>query len=146
MIIFDGKYGWSGKKLSKRNPISWWAGAYWLKIMDLSKSNPNVVMLKPIIVIVSDTGEGASATNCAPDLVKSVCHDFELDVKKVLWMEYHPGDAPYLDVAQFIPMAELHDETLYSVSWRSIHPNELEMIIPFFPEAGHIQPKSPSTE
>ena len=146
MILFDGKYGWSGKKLSKRNPISWWAGAYWLKIIDLSKSKPGVVVLKPIVVIVSDTGEGASATNCAPDLVKSVCHDFNLEIKKVLWIEYHSETPPYLDVAKFMPMAEIHEETLYTVSWRSIRPNELEMIKPFFPEAENIRVENPNTE
>ena len=146
MIVFDGKYGWSGKKFSKRNPISWWAGAYWLKIIDLAKSKPGVAMLKPIVAIVSDTGEGASATNCAPDLVKSVCHDFNLNIKKVLWMEYHTGATPYLEVAKFIPMAEINEETLYSVSWRPIRPNELEMIRPYFPEAEQIKPEHTKSE
>ena len=146
MILFDGKYGWSGKKLSKRNPISWWAGAYWLKIIDLGSANPDVVMLKPIVVIVSDTGEGASATNCAPDLVKSVCQDFNLDIKKVLWMEYHSETTPYLNVAKFIPMAEIREETLYTVAWRSIRPNELDMIKPYFPEAENMTLKSPEKE
>ena len=76
MIIYDGKYSWSGKKQSQTHPISWWAGAYLLKIIDLARNRNHVLVLKPIVVIVSDTGEGASATNCAPELVKKRLQGF----------------------------------------------------------------------
>jgi len=128
MIIFDGKYSWSGKKNSEVHPISWWAGAYRLKIIDLSKSGGSVLMLKPIVVIVADTRDGASATNCASELVKSICRDFNLDIRKVLWVEYHPGPPDFMKIGKFTPMATLHDETLYTTAWRSIRRDELEMI------------------
>jgi hypothetical protein len=138
MIIFDGKYSWSGKKNSEFHPISWWAGAYWLKIIDLSKNGDSVLMLKPIIVIVADTGEGASATNCASELVKSICRDFDLDIRKVLWVEYHPGPPDHMKIGKFTSMATLHEETLYTTAWRPIRRDELEMISPYSSRATKI--------
>jgi hypothetical protein len=140
MIVYDGKYSWSGKKDSEIRPIAWWAGAYRLKIIDLSKSKTasagaGVVMLKPIVVIVSDTGEGASVTNCAPELVKSVCRDFKLDIKKILWIEFHPGPPAHMNVGKFTRAAKIHDEALYTVDWRPARTGELEMIKPYSPEA-----------
>jgi hypothetical protein len=142
MIIFEGKYSWSGKKQSASRPVSWWAGAYRLKIIDLSrgtrKLTPHVLMLKPIVVIVSDTGEGASATNCAPELVKSVCRDFSLDIKKILWIEYHPGPPPYMEAAKFRAITSIHEDILYTVDWRPVRDDELEMIKTDCPEAKNI--------
>ena len=138
MIVYDGKYSWSGKKQTKIHPISWWAGAYNLKIIDLKKNRDHVLMLKPTVVIVSDTGEGASATNCAPELVKSVCRDFKLNIHKIIWVEYYPGPPPYMEVAKFTPVTTIQDEVFYQTEWRPIRPNELEMIKPFSHEASII--------
>ncbi len=149
MIIFEGKYSWSGKKQSEQRPISWWAGAYRLKIIDLSRATPlskaGVLILKPVVVIVSDTGEGASATNCAPELVKSVCRDFNLDIKKILWIEYHPGPPPHMEAGKFKAVTRIHGDMLYEVAWRPVRNDELEMIRIYSPEAGHIlKNKKPS--
>jgi hypothetical protein len=142
MIVFEGKYSWSGKKQSSSRPVSWWAGAYWLKIIDLSRttigSTPRVLMLKPIVVIVSDTGEGASATNCAPELVKSVCRDFTLDIKKILWIEYHPGPQPHMEAGKFKAVTRIHGDILYAVDWRPVRDHELAMIQAYSPEARDI--------
>ena len=138
MIIYDGKYSWTGKKQTQVHPVSWWAGAYWLKIIDLSKEDNQVVVLKPIVVIVSDTGEGASATNCASELVKSVCRDFKLDIHKIIWVEYHPGPPPYMEVAKFKPVTTINHEVFYQTQWRAVTRNELEMITPFSAEAREI--------
>jgi hypothetical protein len=139
MIIFDDRYEWSGKKLDRINPISWWAGACRLKVIDLSANNPGVPMIKPMVIIVKDTGEGSSSKICAPDLVKYVCRDFKLDLNKILWMEYNAVPSPGFEVARFRAMAEISEDVLYSVSWRPIRPNELEMIKPFCPEVMAIQ-------
>jgi hypothetical protein len=138
MIIYDGKYSWSGKKHTQTHPVSWWAGAYRLKIIDLAKSSGDVLVLKPIVVIVSDTGEGASATNCAPELVKSVCRDFKLDIQKLIWVEYQAGPPPHMDVAKFKPVTTISNEMFYQTAWRAIRPTELAMIKPFSPEARQI--------
>jgi len=134
MILFDDRYEWSGKKTSTRNPVNWWGGVCRMKIIDLSTCNPGIPMIKPIVIIVEDTGEGSSSKTCAPDLVKYVCRDFKLDIQKILWMEYNPVPSPVFEVARFQPVAEIKDDSLYSVIWRPIRPNELEMIKPFCPD------------
>jgi hypothetical protein len=149
LIIFEGKYSWSGKKQSELRPVSWWAGAYWLKIIDLSRSGAasraGVRILKPVVVIVSDTGEGASATNCAPELVKSVCRDFNLDIKKILWIECHPGPPLRMEAGKFKAVTRIHEDILYAVDWRPVRDDELEMIRTFSPEAANIlKNKKPS--
>ena len=95
-------------------------------------------MLRPIVIIVSDTGEGASATSCAPELVKNVCRDFNLDMLKVLWVEYHQDNELYMEVAKFTAVTTIQGEILYSASWRPIRLKELEMIAPFSQEAQKI--------
>ena len=134
MILFDGRYEWTGKKLTQQHPISWWAGSCLLKIIDLSRNNSHILLIKPVIVLVCDTGEGASSKICAPDLMKSVCRDFDLELKKVQWFEYHSGPSPVIEVAGFQVKAEIQDQTLYAVSWRPIRTSELEIIDPFVPE------------
>jgi hypothetical protein len=135
MMIFDGKYGWTGKKTSPVHPVNWWAGAYWLKIIDLSCRYKDVRMLKPIAVIVSDTGEGASATNYASDLVKSVCRDFNLNIDKIIWIEYHSGPPPSMEVAKFKPVTSINNEVFYQTAWREIRLDELKMIQAWSSEA-----------
>jgi hypothetical protein len=135
MIIFDGKYSWTGIKTGRIHPVNWWAGAYWLKIVDLSRAKPEVRMLKPIAVIVWDTGEGASATNYASELVKSVCRDFKLSIDKIIWIEYHPGPPPSMEVAKFKPVTSINNDTFYQTSWREIRTEELKMIQAWSPEA-----------
>lgn len=141
MIIYDGKYDWQGTRETSSRPISWWASSYMLKIIDISKNRPKVHILKPIIIIVSDTGKGASAANCSENLAKSVCKDFGIDFNKMLWIDYHPHKPAYMKVAMFKPLTTIGSDTLYSVTWRPIRPNELEMIIPFVPEAKSIAEK-----
>jgi hypothetical protein len=141
MIIFDGKYSWGGDRKTDRRPISWWASSYNLKIIDLSKSRPDLHLIKPVVVIVSDTGEGASAVNCAQYLVKSVCRDFDLDIDRITWIEYYPDDPGRMEVAAFKATTRIGSETFYSVAWRPIRPNELQMLVPYFPEAERIAGK-----
>ncbi|MFO7963573.1 MAG: hypothetical protein R6U50_06605 [Desulfobacterales bacterium] len=131
MIVFDGKYSWSGVKKSEVRPVNWWSGAYWLKIIDLSGKKGGVLMLKPIVAIISDTGEGASAANYASELVKSVCRDFNLDIKKLNWIEFDPGPPEQMNVAKLIPVARLKGDVHYTADWRSIRIDELEMIAPY---------------
>lgn len=128
MIIYDGKYNWQGKKRFHFKPVSWWPGSYHLTIIDLSKSMPDVYLMKPYVVIVSNTGNGISSINCTDNFAKSVCRDFKLNIERVLWIEYHPKKPAHMDVATFKPVTTIGSETLYSVKWRSIMPNELEVI------------------
>jgi len=126
MIIYNEKYNWSGKRKNSFRPITWWPGSYWLTIIDTSKGRPGVYSIKPVIVLLSDTGEGYSAKNYFQDLAKSVCRDFNLDIPKVLWIEYHSPEPANMEVAMFKPLTKIGKETIYSVKWRPPMPNEIK--------------------
>ena len=128
MIIYDGKYNWQGKKRFPFKPISWWPGSYRITIIDLAKSLSGVHLLKPFVVIVTNTGEGISSINCTDNFAKSVCRDFKLKIERVLWIEHYPKKPAHMEVASFKPVTTIGGETLYSVKWRPIMSNELELI------------------
>ncbi len=128
MIVYDGTYRWKGSTASQKRPISWWRSAYRLRIIDVSRGGRDVVFLKPHMVLFTDTGEGASVTNCLPDLAKQICEDFNLDLNRVLWVEDRPDEAHRYQVAMFHPVARLSGELLYQVDWREAAPGELRLI------------------
>ena len=138
MIIYNGKYNWSGKKKSNFKPITWWPGSYWLTVIDISKNRPGVYILKPLIVLISDTGEGYSARNHFQNLAKSICRDFNLDISRTLWIEYLPKESVNMEVAVFKPLTRIGNETLYSVKWRPIMSNEIEVIKGYLCEIGYV--------
>ena len=138
MIIYNGRYNWSGTTKSSSRPITWWPGSYWLTIIDLSKKRAGVYLLKPVIVLISDTGEGYSARNHFQNLAKSLCRDFNLDIFRTLWVEYLPKGSPPLEVAAFKRLTKIGNDTIYSVKWRPIMPNEIEELKICAPESGYV--------
>ncbi|MCD6273032.1 MAG: hypothetical protein J7K30_09340 [Deltaproteobacteria bacterium] len=138
MIIYNGKYNWSGKKTNNSKPITWWPGSYRLTIIDISKHRPGVYNLKPVIVLISNTGEGYSAINYFQNLAKSICRDFNLDISRTLWIEYLPKESAHMEVAVFKPITRIGSETIYSVKWRPIMPNEMELIKSYLSKIGYV--------
>ena len=128
VIIYDGEYSWKGKSTAKKRPISWWRSSYRLRIVDVSRDNPGIVFLKPHVVLFADTGEGASVTNCLPDLAKQICEDFELDLNRVVWVEDRPEIKERFRIAVFRPVARLGRDVFYQVAWRAAIPSELNLI------------------
>ena len=128
MILYDGPYRWKGSTASKKRPISWWKSSYTLRIIDVSRENREVVFLKPHLVLFADTGEGASVTNCLPELAKQICEDFSLDLDRVVWVEDRPDADERFRVAMFRPVARLSGDVYYQVEWRAPAPGELHLI------------------
>lgn len=128
MILYDGRYSWKGRTASPKRPISWWQSAYQLRIIDVSRDAPDVVFIKPYLVLFSDTGEGASVTNCLPDLAKQICEDFNLTLNRVVWIEDRPDAADRYRVAMLRPVARLSGDVFYQVEWRALAPGELHLI------------------
>ena len=137
MIIYNGRYNWSGTTKSSSRPITWWPGSYWLTIIDLSKKRAGVYLLKPVIVLISDTGEGYSARNHFQNLAKSLCRDFNLDIYRTLWVEYLPKGSPPLEVPAFKRLTKIGSDIIYAVKWRPIRPNEIEELKSCAPESGY---------
>ncbi len=134
MIIFDGKYSWDGTKRGSSKPVSWWPGAYWLKIIDLSQNRGNLLMLKPILVFAAETENGHCVRNRYQDLVKNVCRDFNLKLEKILWITYNVNSPQEIETALFELVTYLGSEVFFSVRWRPVLPNEQMVIMPYFPE------------
>jgi hypothetical protein len=137
MIIYNGRYNWSGTTQNSSRPITWWPGSYWLTIIDLSKKRAGVHLLKPVIVLISDTGEGYSVRNHFQNLAKSLCRDFNLEISRTLWIEYLPKGSPHLEVAAFQRLTKIGSDTIYTVKWRPIRPNEREELKSCAPESGY---------
>jgi len=131
MIIFDGQYEWDGSKNDDFRPVSWWPGACRLTIIDISKTTENVHILRPIIVLASEVQEGFSVKNRYQDLTRRVCIDFELDMKKLLWIEYDPDSPDDMEAAVFDHVSTIGMEKLYSVKWRPVRLNEYEAVKPY---------------
>jgi hypothetical protein len=128
MILFDGEYSWKGSVDRNQRPISWWASTYHLKIVDLGRRNDGVFYLKPIIVKIHDTGQGASVVNCLPEMAKHICAEFELDLNRVLWVEETDGGAAEIQVASFEPVANVAGEALYKTNRRPATSQEVDLI------------------
>lgn len=128
MIVYDGEYSWKGSTATKKRPISWWRSDYRLRIVDVSRGAPDIVFLKPHMVLFTDTGKGASVTNCLPDLAKQICEDFKLDLDRVVWVEDRPDIQERFRIAMLRPVARLGSDRFYQVDWRSAIPSELSLI------------------
>jgi hypothetical protein len=128
VILFDGTYSWQGKTTARKRPISWWRSAYQLRIIDISRDGKDIVFLKPHLVLFADTGQGASVTNCLPELAKRICEDFDLDLNRVVWVEERPEADDRYRVAMFRPVARLSGEAFYQVVWRMASPGEQALI------------------
>jgi len=133
LILFDGVYRLQREEDVSRKPISQWAYAWRLRIIDFSLNQPEVKHLRPHVVVASQTGEGIFKTTCAESLGKRICRDFNLKINDILWVEHFPDESA-LYIAIFKPKFYVGPEVFYTIDWRSILPNELESIRPFIPE------------
>ncbi len=98
MLIYDGPYRWDG--WGARFKLG--SGECRLRIYDLSKSDrgESVSFLKPLLAILTDTQEENPSVNkmtvrgCAGHIATCVVKDFNLDAKKIQWVEYYPPSSP----------------------------------------------------
>jgi hypothetical protein len=128
MILYDGEYSWEGRIDRNERPISWWASNYHLKIVDLGRQVKGLFYLRPVIIKINDTGQGASVVNCLPEMAKHICAQFELDINRVLWVEEISDDAAGIQVAIFEKVATIAGEPLYKTDWRPATPPEVDFI------------------
>jgi hypothetical protein len=135
LIFYDGTYRLQHSNDSETTPIRKWAYAWRVRIINLSISEPQVAYLKPYIVFVTPSGEGIFKTNCAESLGKTICRDFDLNLRETLWVEKFQENHGSIYVAMFTPKDHHATEIFYSISWRSIRPNEIEALKAFLPDS-----------
>jgi len=135
MIKFNGKYQWDGRKRKNglHKPITWWPGSCRLTIVDLSAKNPDVHMLKPIIIFAAEAKKGYSAASRYQDLIKNIFREFNLNKDKVLWIKYDIGSCDNMKVAVIAPKIRVGNEMFYSIKWRDLMSNEIDEVSRFFP-------------
>ncbi len=131
MILHDIIYEWDGKTHTGKKPITWWPGAYRVRIVRLGTDTGNVSFLTPFAVICKGIPKkevlNTSLRNCIENFAKAISEAYKLDIAKALWVEL--GDP--VKVALFKKEGNLTDETFYTVTWRPARPPELAMIEPY---------------
>ena len=118
MKVFAGRYSWDGKKNSSEEPIAWFPGTYNLKIFNLSEKQSGVTHLKPFICIYSATGEGVSISANPEKFAKHICHDFSLEMDKVLWAEERKNNSGEFEIVVFTEKGRMGDICFYSIDKR----------------------------
>lgn len=133
MIIFNGKYTWDGKSDNGHKPVSWWPGSQYLTIVDISTEKTDVVMLKPFIVLASDTKEAYSIHKRYQDLIIGVCREFELEVQKVLWVRYNRDAENEMKVAVLKLLTGRGPYKVFDLKWRRVMDNERKLVDSILP-------------
>lgn len=131
MLIYDDIYTWKGPYGHSERAL--WMVSCRLWIIDLSLSYPDVIFLKPKIVVASDTGEGPGRKVCAETLGRHIYKAFNLDMKRTLWAEFDPHLPGRILAAQMIPGYHDGSEIIYAISWRDLMQSERAVIKQFIP-------------
>ncbi len=132
MILHDFIYEWDGKSTAGEKPISWWPGSYHVKIVKLGADKNNISYLVPMAVILKNARTQPSLMNTSlknyiHNFARKLSKEYDLDLNKTLWIEIDDK----IRVAVLTPVQKSVPEIIYSIAWRPIRPNELEMIKPY---------------
>lgn len=129
MNIYSGRYHWDGKKHTRDiEPIAWFPGSYNLKIFNIGSRKSTVKHLKPYLCIYSKTGEGISISANPEKFAKHICHDFQLELDKVLWAEEREEDSGDFEVVVFHEQRRVGDTCFYTVEKRQPMAGEKRII------------------
>lgn len=128
MLIHDGRYTWPPPGDIRARPVSWWTSCYRVQIFDLRRRGAAVHVLQPYLVVLTDTGEGASAENCLPELAKHICRDFQLPLDRVRWIEQRAGSPPQFDVITLAPLTSVGDEPFFRGTRRPADSREAQLV------------------
>lgn len=131
MVIHDFIYEWDGKSKDGEKPVSWWPGAYRVKIVELALPDSDISYLIPTAVLLKNARSNreinTSLKNYIHTFAQKISKEYDLDMEKTLWIELDDT----IRVTRLTSNPKLPEATLYSIAWRDIRPNELEMIHPF---------------
>ncbi len=132
MILHDFIYKWDGRSRDGKPPVAWWPGAYHVRIVKLAQDNNKIRYLVNCAVILknagTESGRSTSIKNYIYNFAKKISEQYEIDMGKTMWVEME-DDA--LMVSRLHPDMTALSPADYSVSWRPVRPNELELIKPY---------------
>ncbi len=131
MIIHDFIYEWDGKSRSGKTPITWWPGAYRVKIVKLEETTEAVEHLFPTVVFLKGVPKkevlNTALKNYIHNFAEKISKKFDLDPHKTIWVEI--GEK--VRIAHLKPDGQLTDKTFFSFTWREARPSELEKFTPY---------------
>jgi hypothetical protein len=132
MILHDFIYEWDGKSTAGEKPISWWPGSYRVKIIKLATDKKNISYLVHTAVLLKNARikpalMNTSLKNYIHNFAQKISKEYDLDIAKTLWIELDDK----IRVAQLNPVQRQVTDIIYSISWRTIRPNELDMVKPY---------------
>ncbi len=131
MLIFNDKFTWKGPVAGKDNL---WLNSCHLWVIDFTSTDKSILYLKPVIIVAMDLNNGPKRKICAETLGKQIFSDFNLDIKRTLWIEYDPGTKSKFMAAFFTPKYYDGLEMIYSIQWRVISEHERGIISKYIPE------------
>lgn len=127
MAIYNGVYSWDGTKVDGQEPIAWSGGSYNVTIYK-RHSKGNIELLKPYVCVYSMTGEGQSISANPEKFAKQLCHEFSLDIERVLWVEHLlVGDVGY-EVVMFTRSVKLGKIRFYKTEKRRARKREIDQL------------------
>ena len=128
MIRHDFTYEWDGKSRNGEKPITWFPGAYSVRIVDLKQAETPVHFLVPVAVllkpILKKDWAYQALKNYIHNFAEKLSAEYDLDINKTMWVEVREK----VRIAHLNSDRKLSDLTLFSFSWREARPNELEML------------------
>lgn len=131
MILHDFIYEWDGKSRSGKAPITWWPGAYRVRIVKLADETKGVHFLFPTAVFLKGVKKkgvmNTSLINYIHNFAEKISEKYGLDAHKTIWVEVEEE----VRVAYLKPDRQLTDKTFFSFTWRKARPNEMEMFTPY---------------
>ena len=131
MVVHDFIYEWDGKSHDGEKPVSWWPGSYHVKIISLGQNTDQVTFMVPFFVLLKNTKNNptmnTSLRNYIHTFAEKISKSYDLDMEKTLWIELEDT----IRVIRITPDPKLVNATLFSIPWRDIRPNEMEIIKPY---------------
>ena len=136
MIVFDDIFKWEGpdegcpgcEGCHNSDSDAVWLISCKLKIVDLQKAIPQATPMKTHLVLAEDISDGPTRRICAESLGRKIFKEFDLDIRRTLWVEYDPMLKEGHHVADFRPGYHDGQEMIYTINWRPLLPGEKEFL------------------
>jgi len=135
MLLYDDIFSWDGWGGKLRLA----SGKCKMRIVDLRRSEKrDLELLKPFVVITSDIeGEKMSIRSCSGHIATLVTKKFNIDPRRMLWVEYYPASEYGIEKVYNIPerfdVVEFtwHECRAIEPKWRTLNPGMVNTIKDF---------------
>lgn len=136
MLVFNGTFRVENSFSNAEKSASGELLSCYLRIIDLSLSRPDICYLKPSIVVAANTSLSPQDLTCIESMGKKIFENFDLELRRTLWIEMDDDDTSLMSVAMLTPTSRSRQD-MYDISFRPLMYNELVMLSPFIPESGN---------